>query len=148
MGQNKYLLFSNSMLPLLRYCRIFWCRYIIRCLLSIDWGLSSFSIASNQTNKAKVNILILATLLHSIVYVLQPLQRYPPPQVPRDFVPVHNFGNTAAASSVGTAGNHHHKPLTSAVRTQMLSDAPGKTIVCMIPCTPCTCMCDCVCVCV
>ena len=52
-----------------------------------------------------------------------PVQKYPPPDVPRDFVCRHTF----EPSDVGQAlpDNVRKKPLTSRERTQILSEKPG-----------------------
>ena len=65
-------------------------------------------------------------LLHMHMYI----QSYPPPSVPRDFVPLHKFSNNCSVSEKSTEG--HQKPLTSTERSQLLSDHPG---------TRCTCLC-------
>lgn len=52
------------------------------------------------------------------------LQKYPPPSVPRDFVPIHMFTVSAVKSS-DVRDVVTQKPLTSTERTQMLADKPG-----------------------
>ena len=50
------------------------------------------------------------------------LQKYPPPSVPRDFVPIHKFTVSAVKDMRDVVTQ---KPLTSTERTQMLADKPG-----------------------
>lgn len=52
------------------------------------------------------------------------LQKYPPPSVPQDFVPLHKFTVPALKGS-DVSDVVTQKPLTSTERTQMLADKPG-----------------------
>ena len=51
------------------------------------------------------------------------IQTYSPPNVPRDFVPLHKFPNCC---NMPENQSSWQKPLTSTERSQLLSDQPGK----------------------
>ena len=59
-------------------------------------------------------------------HLLLHMQSYPPPNVPRDFVPVHKFSSSCSVSEKPTES--HQKPLTSTERSQLLSDQPGTVV--------------------